>query len=63
MLGCALTFLILALGAGLLDSSGISGVAGRTAWAVLVMAFVVTLGVTIRRALDSVENPQRRTQT
>ena len=57
MLGCALTFLILALGAGLLDSSGISGAAGHIAGLVLVLAFVVTLGVTIRRTLDSVENP------
>jgi uncharacterized membrane protein YtjA (UPF0391 family) len=56
VLGYALTFLILAFGAGLLGSSEISGVIGHITWLVLVMAFVLTLGVTVHRALNRVEN-------
>ena len=56
MLGCALTFLILAFGAVVLGTSGISGVIGHITWLVLVVAFVSTLGVTVHRALNRVEN-------
>jgi uncharacterized membrane protein YtjA (UPF0391 family) len=52
----ALTFLILAFSAVLLGSSGIAGVAGHVTWLVLVSAFVLTLGVAVRRALTGVEN-------
>ena len=55
MLGYALTFLILAFGASLLGTSGISGVAGHVTWLSLVMVFVLTLVVAIGRALNSVE--------
>jgi hypothetical protein len=56
VLACALTFLILAFGAALLGSSGFSGAIGHITWLGLVMTFVLTLGVTVHRALNRVGN-------
>lgn len=54
MLGYALTFLTLALIAGLLGLSGIAGAPASIAWSVLVALFVVTLAVAVGRALSRI---------
>ena len=51
MLSYALTFLALALLAGLLGFSGITGASANIAWSVLVALFVLTRAAAVGRAL------------
>ncbi len=50
----ALTFLIVALIAGLLAFSGLAGASADIAWTVLVVFFVLTLSSAIGRALKRI---------
>jgi len=54
VLGYALTFLALALIAGLLGLSGIAGAAANIVWSVLVALFIATLAVAVGRALSRI---------
>ena len=51
MLGYALIFLTLALAAGVIGLTGITGAAATVAWGVLVALFVLTLAAAVGRAL------------
>ena len=54
MLAYAITFLVLALIAGVLGSSGLAGTSADIAWISLVVFFVLTLFTAIGRALNRI---------